>query len=83
LHRGDGKAQSLLLFRVEPKLGKVVVLRVNAVSELFLACQGLDADRDPELTKRPLVAFEGLAACLLASRVAHHRRGDLSQGEWA
>ena len=83
LHRGDSEAQSLLLIRVEPKLGKVVVLRVNAVSELFLACQSLDADRDPERTKRSLVPFECLAACLLALGVAHHRRGDLAQGKWA
>ena len=83
LHRSDGEAESFLLIGVEPEVREVVVLRVNAVPELFLTCQRLDADRYPEHAKSSLVPFECLATGLLAVGIAHHARGDLPQGKWA
>ena len=73
------EAKCLLFARIETKLGKVVTLRVDAVAELLLACKRLDADRDPELAKGPLVPLKSLATGLLALRIAHNARGDLPQ----
>ncbi len=83
LHSGYSEAQRLLLVRVETKLGKVVVLWADAVAELFFAVQRLDADRDSELAKRPLVPLKGLTARLLAFRVPDDRGGDLPQRQRA
>ena len=82
LDSGDGKTERLLLGWLESQLGKVVALRIDAVAELLLTCERLDAYRDPELAKRPFVPLKGLPARLFALWVADHARGNLTQGQW-
>ena len=74
---GHGQVEGGLLVGLQPEVGKVEGVRVDAVPELLVPADRLGQDRHAFFAEQPLVPLERLAPGVVARRVPRHLAGDL------
>ena len=80
---GDGHVEGGLLLGLQPEVGEVVGVGIDAVPELVLPFDGNGQDGHPFVAQQPLVPLERLTTGAVAVGIAGHPVGDLSQAQGA
>ncbi len=81
MNAGHGQVQRSLLLRLEPEVGKVVGVGVDAVAQLILAVDGHHQYRHPFVPQQALVPLEGLPPGTVGVGIARYPVSDLAEAQ--